>query len=344
MIQKIFCSLLFTLCCFATNAQKKLLYFNYEWKPCKETEAKYVGELNKLDTVWHRVDYSLPTGQLLKRGFYKDETCNIKHGIFEYFFGNGNLSEQEQYFNNQKTGLRFSVYPNGMLCDSFQFKNGIPYGIGTSWYSNGNLKIEMQMDTMGNGSGLVIGFFNDGTVSFKGKLATGLRKTGNWFYYHQNGKRASVLQYSQVDTSTQYPPPQIKYDLYESIYYDSTITYTNAICYDTSGVEQQACKIENSFPEYEKGLNGWTSYLSRTLYSIVLSNGNLSKPITFIANFMVDSKGNPSDIMLDNSLNERFDSDILMLFKKSRKWKPARHNNRIIPFMHKQSLTLGVNM
>jgi len=28
----------------------------------------------------------------------------------------------------------------------------------------------------------------------------GLRKSGNWFYYHENGQKASVLQYPKTDS------------------------------------------------------------------------------------------------------------------------------------------------
>lgn len=319
------------------------MYFDIEWKPCPEKNAVYVSESEKQDSVWYRADYSARSLQLLKHGTYKDDHCQIKHGRFEYFFGNGSISDSEQYANNKKTGLHLSLYPNGFLIDSFHFKNDMPDGICSSWYPNGQPKTEMQMDTAGNGSGLLIGFFEDGTVSFKGKLAPGLRKTGNWFYYHPNGQRACVLQYSQTDSLLPNREPQIKFDVHESAYYDSTVNYSNAICYDTNGVQQQGCKIENRLPEYEKGIEGWSKYLSGMLQGIMQQHGNLAKPITYVASFTVNSDGVPSDVMLDNTVNAKFDADILQVFKKARKWQPARHNNRVIPFLHKQSLTLGVD-
>ncbi len=38
---------------------------------------------------------------------------------------------------------------------------------------------EMQMDTIGKGKGLAIGFFENGNTSFKGLFNEGLRKSGN---------------------------------------------------------------------------------------------------------------------------------------------------------------------
>jgi len=45
-----------------------------------------------------------------------------------------------------------------MIKDFIYFKNNIPIGVGGSWYANGNPKSESQMDTLGNGTGLVTGF------------------------------------------------------------------------------------------------------------------------------------------------------------------------------------------
>ena len=343
MIQRVCFFLLIVFYSYAVSAQKTRMYFNHEWRPCKEKEAYYFSDVERKDSLWYRVDYSTQTLQPIKHGFYKEDSCKIKHGIFEYFFGNRSIRDREQYTDNKKTGFHFSTYPNGIISDSFYFKNNIPYGICGSWYPNGNPRTEMQMDTLGYGSGLVIGFFPDGTVSFKGKLAPGLRKIGNWFYYHPNGKRAAVLQYEQSDSLMNKQEPQVKLDIYEFAYYDSTVTYLNAICYDTTGVEQPGCKIENKHPEYSKGINGWVDYLSGAISGIMNKHGNLEKAVRYLSFFMVNANSDVSDILLDNSVNSNFDADIKSLFKKAKKWKPATHNNRTISFIHQQSLTLGVN-
>nr|WP_294988999.1 hypothetical protein [uncultured Sediminibacterium sp.] len=321
-------------------AQRSRIYFDYKWKPSSADKAFYTAELVKNDTGWFRADYSANTGQLIKHGFYKDADCTIKHGVFEYFFGNGEIKARETYANNQKIGSHIAVYPNGMVSDSIQFKQGIPYGNCISWYPNGNPRTEMQLDTLGNGSGLVIGFFDNGVVSFKGKLAPGLRKTGNWFYYHPNGQRASVLQYANIESNTAMLEPRLKYDIYEYAYYDSTIEYTNTICYDTNGVQQPDCKIVNTVPLYPGGVNAWSNYLSGYLPDMINKSNGPSKTITYVAYFMTNPDGTKSDFMLDNTVNKSFDQEIIDLFKKSKKWTAAWHNNRMIPMLNMQSLTL----
>lgn len=323
------------------GAQKSRLYFDYNWKPSSPEQAFYLADLEKKEGVWYRADYNGNTGQLLKHGFYKDADCTIKQGVFEYFFGNGEVRSVEVYDNNRKTGTHYAIYPNRMISDSFQFKNNIPYGLCSSWYPNGNPKTEMQMDTLGNGSGTVIGFFESGVVSFKGKLAAGLRKTGNWFYYHPNGQRASVLQYgNQERDGSSVTVPAIKYDEYEYTYYDSTVEYNTAICYDTNGVQQAVCNISNTRPEYPGGMSAWSNYLSGQLPDMIGKPNGPKKTMTYVAYFTVHPDGTKSDLMLDNTVNKEFDEEILGIFKRSRKWKPVWHNNRMIPFLNKQSLTL----
>lgn len=341
MIGKITCLILICTYCSMATAQKTRIYYDYNWNPSSQEAAFYFGELEKNDTGWFRADYSAKSGQLLKHGFYKDASCTTKHGLFEYFFGTGEISGRELYHNNQKTGTHLSVYPNKMISDSFQFKTDIPYGLCSSWYPSGNPRTEMQLDTLGNGSGVVVGFFDNGVVSFKGKLAKGLRKTGNWFYYHPNGQRASVLQYGTADSLLTELKPQIKYDIYEYAYYDSTVEYANAICYDTNGVVQTHCEISSNKPEYSGGIKAWVNYLSGQLPDIMNKPGNPKKTTIYIAYFMVNPDGNPSGIMLDNTVNKGFDDEITGVFKRSKKWKPVLHNNRIIPFLNKQSLTLS---
>jgi antitoxin component YwqK of YwqJK toxin-antitoxin module len=340
MIQRICYLLLAAFFSYTSIAQKTRLYFDYKWQPSSAEQAAYLCDLEKNDSGWYRADYSMNTGQLLKHGYYKDADCTIKQGAFEYFFGNGEIRNTEKYVNNKKQGAYYAFYPNRMISDSFQFKNDIPYGLCSSWYPSGNPMTEMQMDTIGNGSGTVIGFFEDGTVSFKGKLAAGLRKTGNWFYYHPNGQRASVLQYGNQENNEGAIQPQIKYDDYENIYYDSTIVYNNIICYDINGIQLTDCKIVNTRPEYPGGVQGWTNYLSGQLPDMIGKSNGPKKTTTYVAYFTIYTDGTKSDPILDNTVNKEFDKEIIGLLKRSRKWKPAFHNNRIVPFLNRQSLTL----
>jgi hypothetical protein len=278
----------------------------------------------------------------LKEGYYKDSANTIKHGQFRNFYANGQLQSIKTYDNNKREGRYFSFYPNGMMRDSFYFKMDIPYGYCVNWYPSGDVQTEMQMDSTGNGSGLVIGFFEQGNVSFKGKIGKGLRKAGNWFYYHQNGQKASVLQYPKEDSAIISWSPQVKEDLFESTFYDSTISCYNTICYDINGIQQDSCHIKNKTAEFPKGLKGWTGYLEKELVAIMPRLSQFPGPVTYKAYFTVETDGRPVHIMLDNKIDASFDREVYYIFSNSKKWIPAEHNNRLIPVTHIQSLTLGV--
>lgn len=341
MFMRILFFILITICCnHNLQAQKTISYYTVKWELCQPENAAYISVVEKKDSLWYRVDYFASPKKLFRDAYFKDAATTIKQGMERTFYTGGLWEQIIQYNNNLKEGVSISLYPNKLLIDSFNFKASIPYGICSSWYPNGKLMTEMQMDTTGNGSGLVIGFFENGQVSFKGKLGKGLRKQGNWFYYHENGNRAAVLQYATADSNVVLGAPQIKYDAFEKTYYDSTVLLTNTICYNTDGVQQQACEFVNKPAEYSGGISKWTSYLTNVLPSVV-QRYTIDEPVRYKAIFMVNTAGKPEFTMLDNKINDAFDADILRVIEKSGKWLPAQHNNRVIPYTHIQSLTLG---
>ncbi len=344
MINKLLTTLASFLIVTTIFSQTITTYYDREWKPCNKSEATYISNNIREDSIWHREDVYLQTNSLRMIAYYKDSANKIKHGSYKIFYPNGFLSKTALYNNDNAVGLYLSYNPNGMMKDSFNFKNGIPIGISASWFANGDLKSEMQMDTLGHGSGLSIGYFLDGEVSFKGKLGFGLQKKGNWFYYHSNGKRAAVFQYSKEESDLANLRPQIKMDEFESIYYDSTITANNIIFYDTSGVETAAPGYLNSPVEFVNGIKGWTSYLEKKLVSVAdFAARTYSGIAIYVISFIVRTDGKVENVILDNKIDPKLDkyvSDIILL---SPKWKPAKHNNRIVPYQQIQSISLMLN-
>lgn len=334
--------LLFYSC--AINAQQVVSYLNADWKPCSEKEAIYMSINEPSNGLWHKKDYFLQTRKLQMDGYYKDSASTIKHGKFLLYYPNKTLQSIIHFENNQKQGEYLSFYPNGMMQDSFHFHQDIPLGTCSGWYPNGAIRVEMQMDTIGSGKGLAIGFFENGEVSFKGLLSKGLRKTGNWFYYHENGKKASVLQFPKTDSLSIFSP-KIIYDQFETIYYDGTVKNYNSICYDQDGVQQDSCQIKNKGPEFKNGMKGWTSYLESKMNEITRTLSGTTGYINlhYKAYFMINAKGATYNILLDNAIEEKFDEKVGDLIRFSKNWTPAMHNNRVIPFLHIQSMTFMLN-
>jgi hypothetical protein len=48
--------------------------------------------------------------------------------------------------------------------------------------------------------------------------------------------------------------------------------------------------------------------------------------------------------MLDNAVEEKMDEKVGDIIRNSKNWIPAKHNNRIIPFLHTQSMTFMLNV
>jgi len=336
-----FLSFLFTL---PTFSQTITTYYDLQWKSCNKSEASYYS-INKLeDSIWHREDFNMKTNSLQMVAYFKDSANKIYHGAYKSYYPNGIPNKNALYNNGLAIGIFLSFYPNGMIQDSIYFKNGIPVGLGGSWYANGNPKSESQMDTLGNGTGLAIGFFLDGTISFKGKLGNGLQKRGNWFYYHANGKKASVFQYSNEETELNSLNPQIKKDEFESIFYDSTINYKNVIYYDTTGVQIATPNYINSPAEFVNGIMGWAKYLEKKLASVAdFAARSYNGIAIYVISFIVKTDGKVENVILDNTIDPKLDKYISDILLFSPKWKPAKHNNRIIAYQHVQSISLVLN-
>jgi hypothetical protein len=324
-------------------AQEVVIYYNASWQPVKSGNAVYISSVVKKDSLWRRVDYYVSTRKTAREGWYNDAAATIRHGELLSFYLNGQLESRRSYRDNLMHGASFSYYPNGMMRDSFYFIRDVPSGLCTGWYPSGSIMVEMQMDSTGNGSGLAIGFFEDGSVSFKGKMGRGLRKTGNWFYYHTNGNRASVLQFPQEDNTGNVAAPQVTTDNFERTYYDSTVTYQNALCFDLNGVQQTPCTIINKVPVFQKGGEGWTQYLETQLYPILPKISQFPTPLRYTAVFTVGTDGKPGEVELDTKIDPSLDRDIRLIFQNAKKWVPATHNNRLLPYIHFQALTLGGN-
>ncbi len=304
--------------------------------------APIISIVKKVDSLWLREDYYAYSRKIAKIGYYKDTGFKYNHGEYKSYHANEFLETSGYYIEDRRAGFFENYYPNGMMRDSSHYTNGILTGMCKSWYSDGSLEKILQMDSIGDGSGIVIGFFPNGNVSFKGRLAKGMRKIGPWNYYHENGNKASILYYHALDESVLAVRPELKYDSMEKTSYDSLTNYYKAICYDLNGNETSICEIKNTKPVYVKGEKGWTNYLMRSLEGFGNLIPNHTNPIVYIADFIVNTDGQLTNIVLSNKINPSLDKVIMKIFTNPSGWSNAIHNNRKIPFMHRQAIILSL--
>jgi antitoxin component YwqK of YwqJK toxin-antitoxin module len=307
-------------------------------------KAPIISIVKKIDSLWLREDYYAHSRKIAKISYYRDTGFKYNHGEYKSYHANEFLESSGYFKEDRRDGFFENYYPNGMMRDSSHYTNGIQTGMCKAWYSDGSLEKILQMDSTGNGSGVVIGFFPNGNVSYKGRLARGMRKIGPWNYYHENGNKASILYYHALDESVLRLRPELKYDTMEKTSYDSLTNYYKATCYDLNGDESTACEIKNTMPEFKRGEKGWVNYLTRSLEGFGNTISNHINTIVYKADFIVNTEGKLTNIVLSNKINPSLDNVIMKIFTRPTEWTSAMHNNRKIPFMHRQAIILSPPM
>ncbi len=99
MIQKLILILILTIN--ISNAQ--VLYYDSLWQICNKEDASFYRVSQKEhDTIFVK-DYYI-NGQLQMSGSYLDEKCEIKNGLFTFYYQNGQKSSEGFYRNNTREG------------------------------------------------------------------------------------------------------------------------------------------------------------------------------------------------------------------------------------------------
>lgn len=68
----------------------------------------------------------------------EDQTKWIRHGLFQVFHENGNLSSEGEYEHGLETGIWKDFHDNGQLAAQGEYKEGKEVGVWQYWDSSGN--------------------------------------------------------------------------------------------------------------------------------------------------------------------------------------------------------------
>ena len=288
-------------------------YYNWQWKPCDVSLARFYAVIKKTDSGWLRNDFFMATHKLQMSGLYKDEATELKNGWFMYFYSNGNLSSAGRYVNGKKGGLWLSYHYNGTARDSSVYETGNIKGTSIGWYNNGYMADSAVYTS--DGKAVYVSWFDDGTPSSAGRLANN-KKEGNWQYFNKNGNRAALEKY-QEDI------------LISRIYYDEHGTQLA----DTSNRDKGAMFKGSDIK--------WRNFLENNLEfprHIKLVNTDI---ITVVLNATIDEEGNVGDVYVEIPFTPEFDDEALRVMKKSPKWTPAIKNNRKIKSYIRQPISFS---
>jgi TonB family protein len=291
-----------------TFAQKIEKYYDYRWKETTPENARFYGVIKNTDSGWHRIDYFLLERSLQMKGTYEDSACKKPNGEFYYFHSNGRLSQSGRYIHGKKDGLWLSYYYNGMINDSISYSDGHKIGASYRWYENGYPADSTFWNA--DGSGVAVGWFNNGNPSYAGRYGAGEKKQGQWIYFHRNGKTSATELYKDGV-------------LIDKQYFDEQANVTDTVNKDRNA-------------SYPGGPKSWQKYLNNQLYfprDYKLVNGD--KAIV-VVEATIDEEGNVTDVTVGTPFHPAFDKIAVEVIRKSRQWEPAIQHNRKVRYKIRQ--------
>ena len=166
---------IFTCLIFTTTviAQKIEEGYNINFEPATSAWRYYV-VTEKKDELWYREAYYLPEKSMAMMGLYKDKDCKIAQGKIIWYHPNKNIKSSISYKDGKEEGTALRFHENGMMSDSANYANGHRKGVSLGWDEEGNQVDSSNFD--GNGNGVVVKWYENGTVYFAGRITTILQK------------------------------------------------------------------------------------------------------------------------------------------------------------------------
>jgi hypothetical protein len=313
------CLLIAFLCYLAAPfayCQKKEKYFDYQWRETNASRARFYSIIEKTDSGWHRRDYYLHSLSLLMEGLYADSACKVPSGRFRYIHPTRFVEAMGSYLDGKKQGLWLRYYSDGLLSDSTVYDHDNPVGVCTSWYRNGYMRDSGSYNP--DGSGVHIGWYDNGNPSFAGRYSTGFKKYGKWTYFYKAGGVSATEVYN------------IQGRLLEKRYFDEK----GALVADTAGDDREA-----SFPGGQKA---WADYLSRALYLPGQYNFTNGDEVTVVIEATIGEDGRVADAEVKVPFYPAFDTIALDVVRHSPNWIPAIDHHRKVRGIIRQPVTFSL--
>lgn len=297
-----------TVLYFTAPAQKIQTFYDWQWKVCDASYARFFSIVEKADTVWKRSDYYISERRLQMEGGYKDRECKIKHGAFHYFHSNGNISSAGSFLNNKKQGLWLYYHINGMMRDSTVYDDDRPTGTSLGWHANGVMSDSTVHSP--DGSAVRVDWFDNGQLSSAGRTLNN-KQQGKWQYFSSNGHLSAQEIY---DTGK----------LVSRVYFNEDGTAVS----DTTNRDREAvCK------------RNWQQYLGNNLYFPANLKIVNSDKATVVVNFTINEEGKIENAYVSSSFQSKLDQVALDVVRNGPRWIPAIDHNRKVKAYRRQPMT-----
>jgi hypothetical protein len=309
----IFACLLFTTT--TLIAQKIEEGFDINFKHATSSWRYYVVTEKKED-LWYREAYYLPEKSIAMTGSYKDKDCKIAAGEIIWYYPNKNFKSSISYKDGKEEGTALQFHENGMMSDSANYANGHRKGIGLGWDQEGNQIDSSNFD--GNGNGVVVRWYESGTVYYAGRKTNDTTRINRWTYYHPNGKQMAVADYVNGKV-------------------------VRCSCSDDTGRQLDSSLCVEKEAHFSGEEAGWRKFLERNLDpNVPIRNRASEGTYMVVVQFIVDKEGHVTDIKPLTKFGFGMEEEVVRILKKSPPWIPAIQFGRNLKAYRKQPVTFMV--
>lgn len=313
---------LFTNICllviFAACAQEKREeFFDYNFQITKTAPFYYV-ITEKKDSVWDQKAYYISTLKLARECFYKDEECKIPHGKYISFDINGHEQQGGNYFNGKKEGEWLGFNEKGYIVDSANYVNNHLKGVRMKWYSNGMASDSLNFD--GQGNGVQISWYDDGTPASAGFWTQDTLKKGRWKYFFHDGTIKATEEYV-----------------------DGKISVCHCFTEKGEAIDTALCREKEAQPA--GGLQSWQRFLSNNLRRIVenlAAKGVKPGSYTVMIKFMVTEDGTITNLTPLTKFGQGIEEEVISAFRSAPKWEPGRMFGKPVKSYHTQPVVFVI--
>lgn len=296
---------------FAVFAQKTEKFYDYQWKATDGPHARFYSIVERTDSGYHRLNYYVHDMSLQMDGWFEDSACKIRSGKFTYAYPDKILESTGRYLHNKKQGLWLVYHSNGMMADSAVYNNGFPVGASMAWYNNGTVSDSSVYNV--DGSGVKVGWFDNGNPSYAGRFASGYKAYGKWQFFHKNGKISAI-------------------ELYD---HDSLL---NKQYFDETGQPVTDTMNKDRNPSFVGGNKAWIKYLDSHVYFPTDYRIENSDEAVLVITFTIDEDGKTKDAFVSTPFYPPFEKIALGAIHGSPKWQPAMNHNRRVSAVYHQSV------
>ena len=182
---------------------------------------------------------------------------------------------------------------------------GNQIGTSLSWCPNSYLSDSIYSND--DGSGFSVSWFDNGSISSRGKYSVGHKQDGLWKYYHINGKNSFL-----------------------ETYFDSKLI--DRKYFDEEGIPMNDKINHDRQTRFSDNYNDWSKYLDKKIYYPFNEEIIHGVSVIIIVNFNVNEDGMVENVYTSTTFSEKFDRESENAIKESPQWDAAIEHNRKVKF------------